>query len=234
MTSGKYSGEYINYWNTKERTMKQIIRTALIITLAFMLAACAASTHQERHTGTGAAIGAGVGAILGQAIGKDTEGTLLGASIGAVLGGVAGNQIGAYMDRQEQALRQAVAQSEAASIRREQDVLTATFKSDVFFDYDSYQLKPGAYTEIGRVATVLNNYPQTMIRVEGHTDSRGSEAYNQQLSEQRAGAVKQALVQRGVDPMRIQAIGYGETQPISSSNALNRRVNIVIDPIRQG
>ena len=69
---------------------------------------------------------------------------------------------------------------------------------------------------------------------EGHTDTRGSEVYNQQLSQRRAEAVKQALVQRGVDPTRIQAIGYGETQPVSSSDAMNRRVNIVIDPIRQG
>jgi outer membrane protein OmpA-like peptidoglycan-associated protein len=196
--------------------------------------ACAAGTHQERHTGTGAAVGAGLGAILGQAIGQDTEGTLIGAGIGAVLGGIAGNQVGAYMDRQEQALRSAIAQSEAASIQREQDVLTASFKSDVFFDFDSTQLKPGGDAELGRVATVLNNYPQTLIRVEGHTDARGSDAYNQQLSERRAEAVKQALVQRGVDPMRIQAIGFGETQPISSSDAMNRRVNIVIDPIRQG
>ena len=134
----------------------------------------------------------------------------------------------------EQALRNAIAQSEAASTQREQDVLTATFKSDLFFDFDSAQLKPGGYAELGRVATVLNTYPQTLIRVEGHTDTRGSDAYNQQLSERRAEAVKQALVQRGVDPMRIQAIGFGETQPISSSDAMNRRVNIVIDPIRQG
>ena len=214
--------------------MNRVYQTLMAVILAMVLAGCAASTHQERHTGTGAAIGAGVGAILGQAIGKDTEGTLIGAGVGAVLGGLAGNQVGAYMDRQETALRNAIAQSEAASIQREQDVLTATFKSDVFFDYDSDELKPGALAELARVATVLNNYPQTLIRVEGHTDSRGSEAYNQGLSERRAEAVKNALVQRGVDPMRIQSVGYGESQPISSSDALNRRVNIVIDPIRQG
>jgi outer membrane protein OmpA-like peptidoglycan-associated protein len=213
--------------------MKQGIRFTVIITLAAMLTACAGATKQEQGTGIGAAAGAGVGAILGQAIGRNTTGTLVGAGIGAVLGGIAGNQIGAYMQRQEQDLRNAVGQSEAASIKRDQDVLTATFKSDVFFDLNSAQLKPGAYPELNRVANVLNNYPQTTIRVEGHTDSKGSEQYNMQLSQQRALAVKDALTQRGVDPRRIDAIGYGESEPISSSDAMNRRVNIVINPIQQ-
>jgi len=137
------------------------------------------------------------------------------------------------MDNQERALRDAMAQSEAASIRRDQDVLTATFKSDMFFDTNSSQLKPGAYNELNRITNVLNNYPQTTIRVEGHTDARGSDQYNQQLSERRAMAVKNALAQQGVNPSRIEAVGYGESQPISSSDAMNRRVNIVINPIRQ-
>ena len=188
-------------------------------------------TNQQKGTGTGAAVGAGVGAILGQAIGGNTKSTLVGAGIGAVLGGIAGNQIGAYMDRQEAALRQAMADSEAASIKREQDVLTATFKSGVMFDYDSAVLKPGGQAEIARVATVLNNYPQTTLRVEGHTDTKGSEDYNQKLSEKRAESVKNALVQQGVDGRRISTIGYGESQPISSDDAVNRRVNIVITPI---
>ena len=213
--------------------MNQLIRLSIIVVLAAMLTACAGATKQEKGTGIGAAAGAGVGAILGQAIGHNTQSTLVGAGIGAVLGGVAGNQIGAYMDRQEQDLRNAVGQSEAASIRRDQDVLTATFKSDLFFDFNSAQLKPGAYSELDRVANVLNNYPQTTIRVEGHTDSKGSDQYNMQLSQQRALAVKDALVQRGVDPRRIEAIGYGESQPISSSDAMNRRANIVINPIQQ-
>jgi outer membrane protein OmpA-like peptidoglycan-associated protein len=214
--------------------MKRTVSTLVVIFFLVTLFSCAGQTKQERGTGTGAAIGAGVGAIVGQAIGRDTKGTVLGASIGALLGGIAGNQIGAYMDRQEQALREAMAASDAVSIQRTQDVLTATFKGDVFFDFDSSTLKPGAYTEIDRVSNVLNSYPQTTIRVEGHTDSTGSETYNQQLSETRAESVKNAIIQRGIDPRRIQAIGYGESQPISSDNASNRRVTIVITPIRQG
>ncbi|MFW5819549.1 MAG: OmpA family protein [Desulfovermiculus sp.] len=198
------------------------------------LSACASASKQERGTGYGAATGAGLGAILGQVIGGDTEGTLIGAGIGAAVGGIAGNQIGAYMDRQEQALRQAVAQSESTSIQRDRDVLQATFDSEVLFDFDSSNIKPGGQTEISRVADVLNQYPQTTIRVEGHTDASGPEEYNQKLSESRAQAVKNALMQQGIEDWRITAVGYGESQPISSDSAANRRVNVVIEPIRKG
>lgn len=213
--------------------MNRWIKLTLILALAAMLTACAGATRQQQGTGIGAGVGAGVGAILGQAIGHNTTSTLIGAGIGAALGGIAGNQIGAYMDNQEQELRNAVAQSDAASIRRDHDVLTATFRSDVFFDSGSAQLKPGAYNELNRITDVLNQYPETTIRVEGHTDTRGNDVFNQQLSEHRAEAVRYALAQQGVDPRRIDAVGYGESQPISSSDAMNRRVNIVINPIRQ-
>jgi len=210
--------------------MKRVITIVAILALAAFLISCAGVTQRERGTRTGAVIGAASGALLGQAIGRDTEATLLGAAIGAAAGGIAGNQIGAYMDRQEAELRDAMAQSEAASIQREKDILTATFKGDVMFDFDSSILKSGAYTELDRVAKILNSYPQTRIRVEGHTDATGTEAYNLTLSERRAETVQNALVQRGVDPLRVEAVGYGESQPISSNNATNRRVNIVITP----
>lgn len=213
--------------------MKNTIKILLALILVVALIGCAGQTRQQKGTGTGAAVGAGVGAILGQVIGGDTEGTLAGAGIGAVLGGIAGNRIGAYMDRQEQALQNAVASSEAASVRRQQDVLVTTFKSELMFDFDSATIKPGGMNEIARVAKVLNQYPQTLLRVEGHTDKVGPEDYNQRLSERRAEAVKNALIQQNVDPRRISAIGYGESQPISSSDAVNRRVEIRITPIRQ-
>ena len=203
-----------------------------VAVLSLFLISCAGTTNQQRKTQEGALIGAGVGAILGQIIGGDTEGTLIGAGIGAALGGVAGNQIGAYMDRQEAALRNVVATSHAASVTRSRNVLTATFKANMFFDYNSDVLKAGAYSELDRVSRVLREFPQTRIRVEGHTDAKGSAEYNQRLSERRAQAVANALIQRGVDPMRVETIGFGESQPVSSSDADNRRVNIVIIPIK--
>lgn len=229
--------------------MKRIASTAIIFCFVVTLMSCATATKQQKGTAIGAGVGAGVGAVLGQAIGGDTESTLIGAGIGAVLGGIAGNQVGAYMDRQEQELREALAESEAVSIQRTReaiaaseaaseqrtmDVLTATFKSEILFDFDSSALKPGSHDELRRVANVLNKYPQTTITVEGHTDSAGSEAYNQELSERRALAVEDALMQMNVDPRRMQAIGYGESKPAYSVDAMNRRVNIVIRPIIRG
>ncbi|MEA1967360.1 MAG: OmpA family protein [Thermodesulfobacteriota bacterium] len=212
--------------------MKKYEKIFVIACLAMFVVSCAGTTNTQRKTKEGVLVGAGLGAILGQVIGGDTEGTLIGAGIGAALGGVAGSQIGAYMDQQEAALRNAVAASNAASVQREQNILTATFKSNTFFNFDSAILKTGAYSELDRVARVLKDYPQTRIQVQGHTDSKGSEQYNLRLSQKRAQAVTNALIQRGVDPVRIETIGFGESQPVSSNAAANRRVTIVITPVQ--
>lgn len=213
--------------------MKKALSHIIIcsVFVAFLSSCAALDTKQKQGTAVGAGVGAGVGAILGQAIGRNKQSTMIGAGIGAALGGVAGNQMGKYMDNQEQDLRNAMASSDATSIRRSEDVLVTTFKSETFFNYDSATLLPGGYTEISRVANVLNQYNQTQIEVGGHTDSKGSEQYNQQLSMRRAEAVKNALVQQGVDPQRIRTFGYGESRPISSNDSANRRVEITIIPM---
>jgi outer membrane protein OmpA-like peptidoglycan-associated protein len=209
----------------------------LLLSLFLAVTSCATDmSGSQKGTLIGTGVGAAVGAGLGQAIGGDTASTLIGAGAGALAGGIAGYAIGSYMDRQEQEMRQSLASVEAASIRRDQDVLAVTFKSDMMFDTGSATLKPGAYDELDRVARVLNNYPQTRIQVEGHTDSVGSETSNQVLSERRADAVRNALVSRGVDPRRISAIGYGESRPIAGNDneggrQLNRRVQITIIPV---
>lgn len=215
--------------------MKKISVIACSCFLFVTFFSCATmETKQEKGTAYGAGIGAGLGAILGQAIGRDTEATLLGAGIGAVIGGLTGNQVGRYMDLQEKELRDAIAASEAASIKREHEILRATFKGEAYFDYDSSVLKPGAYSELRRVADILIKYPHTTIEVGGHTDIRGSKGYNKALSERRARAVTEELIRNGVSSQRISTIGYGESRPISSSDAKNRRVEVLIAPIMKG
>jgi outer membrane protein OmpA-like peptidoglycan-associated protein len=214
--------------------MKKSFLAIIVIAMLVNLFSCTTMQSRQGHgTAVGAGVGAGLGAVLGQVIGRDTEATLIGAGIGAALGGLAGNQIGNYMDRQEQDLHNAIAVSESASISRDQDILRATFKGETFFDYDKSTLLPGAYPELQRISDVLNKYPQTIIEVGGHTDTRGSEEYNQLLSEKRAEAVKNELIRNGVLAQRINAVGYGESRPISSDHTMNRRVEITIVPIRQ-
>jgi len=212
--------------------MKKVFRITVV--LAVMISFGCASMGEKERTGTaaGAATGAVLGGVVGAMTGKKNqrEKVLVGAAAGAALGGIAGNRIGAYMDKQEADLRNAMAETVAANNatieRNNEQMLTATFKSDVFFAFNSATLKPGGYAELDRVVGVLNQYPQTLVRIEGHTDQVGDEQYNQQLSERRAEAVRNALIQRGIDPARITSIGMGECCPISSDDAANRRVSM--------
>jgi outer membrane protein OmpA-like peptidoglycan-associated protein len=211
------------------------ITKSLIGVVVVVCLGCASMGEKEQ---TGTAIGAGTGAVVGGVIGAATgsknqrEKAAVGAAAGAVIGGIIGNRVGAYMDKQEADLRNAMAstisQNNATIQRNNEQMLTATFKSDVFFDVNSSIIKPGGHAELDRVANVLAQYPQTMIRVEGHTDQTGSEQYNLQLSERRANAVKNALTQKGIDAARITPVGMGECCPVSSDNAANRRVSMVL------
>ncbi len=206
-----------------------------------LLAGCAApetQTKTQKGAIYGAAGGAAAGAIVGQVISHDTKGTLIGAAIGAAVGGLGGAGVGKMMDDQERDMRKAVASSEAASVSREGNLLAVTFKGDVTFDTNSTVLRPGLQSEINRVAGVLNQYPNTLVRVEGHTDSKGTDAYNMDLSNRRAMAVKNLLVQRGIADSRIEAVGYGETLPVATNDTeagrqRNRRVEIKIAPQTQ-
>jgi outer membrane protein OmpA-like peptidoglycan-associated protein len=218
--------------------MKKVV--ALTIAVVFLAAGCS-TMKENKKTTIGAVTGAVVGAGVGYAIGGGK-----GAAVGTAVGGLAGGTIGYMFDKQEKEFKQALADSEAASIQREQriideskqreqEVLVLTFKSDFFFDVDSAVLKPGGYKDIDRAAVILNRYPETSLRVEGHTDSTGSEDYNLQLSEKRATAVKNELVAQNLDAARIQTIGFGESKPVADNNTesgrqLNRRVEIVIVP----
>ncbi len=206
----------------------------LSVLIALTVSGCATDTQQKKGRVIGAALGTVVGAGVGYAIGGG-KGAAIGAGAGLVAGGLTGSQIGKYMDNQQQELQLALASAEAASVQREQDILAVTFKSDFMFDIDSAIVKQGAYDEIDRVAQILIKYPQTKIRIEGYTDSTGSEDHNLELSKKRAQSVKDALVARNVAAVRLQTVGFGKANPIAGNDTeagrqMNRRVRLVIAP----
>jgi len=169
---------------------------------------------------------------------KSQEVTLIGAAIGAAVGGAGGHFVGKMMDNQEKDMRDALATSEAAAVSREGNLLSVTFKGDVTFDTNSTELRTESYFEVNRIADILNKYPDTFIRVEGHTDSKGFSGYNMNLSKQRSNTVKTVLVQRGVDDSRIEVVGFGATLPVATNDTeagrqKNRRVEIKIAPKAQ-
>ena len=160
------------------------------------------------------------------------------AAIGGVGGAVGGYLLGAYMDAQEKKLREQTAGT-GVDVVREGDELLLRMPSGITFATDQATVQPQFQTTLDQVASTLAEYPKTMIDVLGHTDSDGSEAYNQSLSERRAQAVANYLGRRGVDPIRMATMGYGETRPVASNEtaagkAQNRRVEIKIVPAVEG
>lgn len=213
--------------------MKRLIIFGIAGTLC--LSGCVPQTKTQAGATYGTAGGAVAGALIGQAAGRDTESTLIGAAIGAAVGGLSGAGIGHMMDKQEQQMREALAASNAAAVKREGNLLSVVLRGDVTFDSNSAVVRPGLYDELNRIAKVLVQYPQTVIRVEGHTDSTGSESYNWDLSRRRAESVRNLLVQRGVSSSRMEVVAFGESSPIATNateagRQRNRRVEIKIAP----
>ena len=182
--------------------------------------------------GIGGALG---GYLLGDLVGGRNDRTE--KILGAGIGGLAGAGIGAYMDKQERDLRARTAGTDVQVVR-EGDNLVLNIPSGITFAYNSSAVQPQFQRTLDQVADTLSQYNQTYIDVYGHTDSTGSDAYNQTLSEQRAGSVANYLESRGVQSARVGIRGYGETQPIASNEtaagqAANRRVEVKIVPISQ-
>ena len=215
----------------------RILATTFILTIA--LSGCATTdpfTGEEKttNTTTGAAFGALAGALIGAASSSKndrTKGVLIGAGVGALAGG----SVGYYMDRQEDKLRKQL-QGTGVSVTRDGNNIILNMPSNITFDFDSYQLKPAFKPTLDSVVLVLNEFESTLITVEGHTDSKGSEAYNQKLSENRALSVSDYLIGKGVKKQRMAAIGKGELEPIADNNTINgraqnRRVELTLEPI---
>lgn len=185
----------------------------------------------RENTKQGATIGALIGGALG-AITSDDKlgGTVRGAAIGAGIGAIAGD----YLDRQEADLRRDLDNSDV-DITNTGDRLIVTMPNNILFATDSYTVRSDLQRDLRTVASNLLAYPDSTIQIIGHTDNEGDAAYNQTLSERRANAVADVLMGEGVPFGRIDAIGRGESQPITSNltpegRAENRRVEIVILP----
>ncbi|MET0051894.1 MAG: OmpA family protein [Candidatus Thiodiazotropha sp.] len=183
---------------------------------------------------TGAVIGAVAGAVLGIATSKDKKKRKERALKGAGIGAIAGGGVGYYMDVQEAKLRQRL-QNTGVSVTRSGDNIILNLPGNITFEVDKTELKPDFVEILGSVALVLKEYKSTMIEVAGHTDSTGSDSYNQLLSQQRAQAVTNVLIRDGIAAVRIDTVGYGETRPIASNNTAegrqqNRRVELTLLP----
>lgn len=218
---------------------KFILGTAALV----MAAACTTDPYtgeqKSSNTARNAVIGAAGGAIVGAVIGNNTGGgdAGRGAIIGAVTGAAGGGAIGIYQDRQEARLRQELAAT-GVSVIREGNNITLVMPGNITFASDQSSIRSDFFATLNSVAKVIAEFDQTIVLVQGHTDSTGSDSYNDQLSVRRAESVGNYLASQGVAVSRIDARGFGERQPIASNDTAsgreqNRRVEIQLLPIEQ-
>ena len=214
-----------------------VLRTVAAISLLAFISACTTVNPYTREQQTSKSVkGAGIGAAAGAVVGLLTKGDKLqNALIGAGVGALAGGGVGYYMDVQEAKLRQKL-EGTGVSVTRIGDNITLNMPSSITFSLNSADLNAQFYNALNGVAMVLKEYEKTVVEVAGHTDSSGSDQYNQTLSEKRAQAVAGYLSGQGVKSARLISIGAGESRPVASndteaSRAANRRVEITLVPI---
>lgn len=206
---------------------------ALFLSSALVLTSCDAvknANNQQKGTVIGTAAGAVIGGVLGNNIGKGKNAPA-GAVLGGVVGGVVGNVIGAKMDKQAKEIKETLPGAEVERVG--EGIKVTMHENMVNFAFDSSELTPSAKTNLDKLAEVLKNNPDTNINIYGHTDSKGTDAYNQALSERRAAAVKNYLISSGVSASRMITMGMGEKEPIATNDtevgrAQNRRVEFAI------
>lgn len=219
---------------------RQGIRRAVIglgVATTVLVSGCAAD-DPNRRAKTGAAIGALVGGVAGHQVDGDK-----GRYVGAAVGALAGFAVGNYQDKQAAELERELAAEQARGelniTKLSGNALKVGIASDATFDFDSAAIKSSAQATYAKIASVLKDYDKTIIHVVGHTDSTGTDAYNQTLSERRASAVASALTANGLNSARLLTEGRGESEPIADNSTKegqrrNRRVDIVIKPIIEG
>ncbi len=210
--------------------MKITKRLTVLVLCFSMIALVNQGCKSWSKTAQGGTIGAAGGALAGAVIGEAAGNTVTGAIIGAAVGGAAGAAIGNYMDRQAEELDEEL---QNAEVERVGEGIKITFDSGILFDFDSSELRPAAKENIKELTDVLKDYEDTKIMFAGHTDSRGSDEYNMELSERRAKSVALYTAQQSVDAERMVIQGYGETDPVADNSTAegrqqNRRVEIAI------
>ncbi|MHB8534110.1 MAG: OmpA family protein [Sulfuricaulis sp.] len=222
--------------------MKRLTVITLIATFVTVSAGCATDEYGNRLPMSDAQKGALIGAVSGAAVGSigNKSNRNRGALIGAVGGGIAGVAVGSYMDSQkkdfEKVLASEVRAGEISIQKVGQNDLLITMTGQTAFDFNSTAIKPGFYTTMDKVANILTRYGKTHLTIIGHTDNVGSQQYNQNLSERRAKAVNDYLLNKGVLIQRMTFLGRGESAPRASNDTeegrrLNRRVEILVEPI---
>ncbi|MBT8179401.1 MAG: OmpA family protein [Eudoraea sp.] len=212
----------------------RIIRQGLAVFMAVgLLGGCSAIQNANKKQ-KGAVIGATGGAVIGGVIGNNVGkgNTVLGAIIGGVVGGVAGGYIGDRMDRQAERIEEEIP---GAEVTRVGEGINVTFNEEagVYFDTNKSNVKGTSAETLNRLAEIFREYPKSVILIEGHTDSAGSEEYNMTLSQQRAESVTNYLIGQGIGAERFTTKWYGESQPkadnaTAAGKAKNRRVELGI------
>lgn len=218
--------------------MKKTVLAFVIAT--FTLSGCMTYDPYTGEEKTSSATkGSIIGAIGGAAIGAATssksdrgKGALIGAASGAAIGG----GIGYYMDKQEAELRHKL-EGTGVRVVRNGDQIELVMPGNITFDLNQSSIKPSFTGTLESVSLVLIEYDKTIIQIEGHTDSSGSESYNQLLSEQRASSVRDFMLNQGIEPKRTRAVGYGERYPVASNDTpagreQNRRVELTLVPMQ--
>lgn len=216
-------------------------RLTIFLALGSLVLGGCATTSETDDGGSdkavgGAIIGGIIGGVLANNTGKQSSGkTAVGVAAGAAVGAAIGNE----MDKKEEQLREIASERDAREMEVErvrEDLLRVSVSSEASFDFDRYELKPEFKPTLNKVADVLYNDPNLRIQVVGHTDSKGSDAYNQRLSERRAQATGDYLVSQGVNSSQITTEGRGEREPradntTAAGRAQNRRVEIYLQQL---
>jgi outer membrane protein OmpA-like peptidoglycan-associated protein len=204
-----------------------------------LLSACTTTNPDGTTSDNRAATGALIGAVAGAVIGNQASNRTSGRAAGAAIGAIAGAAIGGSLDEQEQEFNEQLAEERAnkeVEVERvRDDLLKLTLSSEVSFDTDSAAIKPSFRASLDKLGDVLLKHNKTRITVVGHTDSRGTEAYNQALSERRAQSVVNYFRDYGVAGGRLTAEGRGELAPRADNDTaggrqLNRRVEVFLTP----